>query len=367
MRSYAVACLLGLFSAEAGRMIKQMRHGGSGVGSTSKALWNTYVKSVNDKAAVAGGFQEACKPSMHEARSSYRGAIMLHHGFTACPQQYELLVPMLQSLGFTVFLPTMPGFGYRPGKAASPSRHGAIEDYIDDLPIEHEEYELFAERMHDIMMTARGEKVVGGLSVGGGVAAYQNYLGGYDRAWLAVPMIYANGILNTLLDLSRLTPSLSSSRQGWGEGCEDERAHGRAGICQFTVNNLKSTVDLGRGHNKDASRHGPNFSPGGMQIMFVEDDPTVDTDAVINLAIKYDMDRTSPWICGFDNAVGHSFLSMHDNVDGNMYWLGEVNDMIVQYLAKGNASPQSGTSQSDYPRCDVKCTPETCQYGLKYQ
>lgn len=342
------------------RMAKQSHQ----MGEHASSLWGDYAADADAAAAPAGGLQEACKPGMWPATAAYRGTIMLHHGFTACPQQFDLVVPRLQSAGFTVLTPVMPGHGYRPEVNATGD--GWDDNYLD-MPNYRQEYEAFIDRMHTMMMAANGEKAVAGLSVGGGVAAMQAYKGGYDRRMLMAPMIMPDGIYHTLLMLMRWNREIQYVKQSWGEDCEVRRVPAtRGGSCQFDVMKMSAGVHVGQEHNSDAARGGANFGPGGMQIVFVDEDSTVSTNAVINLAIKYGMDRSSAMICGLDKALPHSFTSLQDNWKTNMYWLPEVNDMIVNYLAHGVNAPQSGMSTSNWPRCDVRCTASTCQHGLLY-
>merc|ERR1719162_1643878 len=104
-------------------------------------------------------------------------------------------------------------------------------------------------------------------------------------------MILAGGFLNTFVSYFNLSPARRYRPVSWGQGCEDERAAGRAGICSFNAAIVAAARNLGRDHSKDAARDG--LKVGDMQIVFVEEDPAVSTTAVIALATKYGMDKSS--------------------------------------------------------------------------
>jgi len=315
------------------------------VGS-SNSFWDEYVAAATKKADASGrGYQDACKPRMHKNKGSYRGSIMLLHGFTACPQQFEKLVPILTSRGYTVFSPVLPGHGYK---------FEGSNDYVEDLPTRAEDYRVFAREMHQVMQASQGEKVLFGMSLGGGVAAFIGSLGNYDRSLLAAPLISAGRFINQFLSAANLLPISRHRELSWGEGCQTERAVGRAGICSFSPAILAGARDLGQAHEQEASHDGLRVKD--MQIVFVEEDSAVSTDAILNLAIDYGMDKTSSKVCGMDAAMGHSFLSPYDDVHLNKYWIDEVNEKIANYLTKGQPLPQDGSSTKDWPGCEIRST-----------
>jgi len=351
--------LLALASSADGARVRDAKVDGevisAGVGSRAANLWNQYASAANAAADRAGrGLQTGCQPQMHTHRGTYRGAVMLFHGFTACGQQFEKLVPLLTARGYTVFTPVNPGHGYN--YESRPD--GTFDDYIADLPQEEEEYREFGREMHEIMQSANGQKVLFGMSLGGGIAAWVNHLGGYDRALLAAPMILASGLLNNVISLANRYPWRRHQVQSWGEGCELERAAGRAGICHFTAAIGAAARNLGQQHSSSVNS-GVDYSQGDVQIMFVDADAAVSTNAIIALGLKYGIDSTSAMICGMDANVGHSFLSPYDNVDEDKYWLNETTQMVADYLTQGRPVPQGGgSSQSQgYPRCDVQHKP----------
>lgn len=351
--------LLALASSAGAARVQNSRVDGevvsAGVGSRAANLWNEYVSAANAAADSTGrGLQTGCQPRMHTHRGTYRGAIMLFHGFTACDQQFEQLIPLLTARGYTVFTPVSPGHGYN-----YESRSGGIfNDYVAALPTDEEEYREFGREMHEIMQSANGEKVLFGLSLGGGIAAWVGHLGGYDRRMLAAPMMLASGLLNNVISLANQFPWRRYQITSWGEGCEVERSAGRAGICHFNAAIGAAARNLGQQHSNSVNG-GVDYSQGEVQIMFVDEDAAVSTNAIISLGLRYGIDRTSEMICGMDANVGHSFLSPYDNIGVDMYWLNETTQMVADYLTQGKPVPQGGgSSQSQgYPRCNIQSKP----------
>jgi len=129
-----------------------------------------------------------------------------------------------------VFTPVLPGHGYN----FDEPRDNGFNDLVADLPDREEEYRVFAREMHQVMQAAQGEKTIFGMSLGGGVAAWLGHLRGYDRSMLAAPLVLAGRFLNPFLSFVNLSPLRRDRPLSWGQGCEDERAAGRAGICNFS-------------------------------------------------------------------------------------------------------------------------------------
>lgn len=73
--------------------------------------WNAYARKTKSEAPGAT-LQEGCAPLRIEGTKPIKGVVVLFHGYSACPQQYDLLGPEIASRGFDVLLPLNPGHGY---------------------------------------------------------------------------------------------------------------------------------------------------------------------------------------------------------------------------------------------------------------
>lgn len=345
--------------------------------AAARAKWSNYVSETQAAYAAQGtSIQAGCQPALHEPQGAYKGTVILFHGFTACNQQFEQLAPRLTAHGFLVLMPLLPGHG-AVHKATKQVNAGPVwcpwctkrttpDDFIDMLPSDYKEYQLFAKKMIEIMEGAGGETAVFGLSLGGAIAAWAGQQFPFTRQFIAVPMVQLGGVLDNIARfLNWVTFTAAGEIEiGWGEGCYNERDKGRAGICDFKKKHVLAGRDLGS-HDYDSLKGPlPNAVGGGVQFVFVEGDGAVSTHWVQELATKSGVAKTTPYICGFDAAVGHSFLSTYDNPDQNKYWLDEVTRKVADYLGKGTALPQSGSVSAErgWPRCQLVCTAQSCPW-----
>lgn len=328
----------------------------------AKDMWNAYVTRVTKEANDGhSGFQSGCEPKMWESTTgSYRGVVLLYHGLTACNEQYDDLGPKLAARGFAVLAPVVVGHGLNYNRTA----HKAKDD-IALLPKDKSAYQNFAMEMKSIVEAAGGESAVYGLSLGGALSSYTAYHGNFDRRLITVPYIKAASVGNTILTALREHLLLANIRVGWGDSCEQRRVNtDRAGYCQFTGRQLKVARDFGLKHLKEikSDRFWGKFKPpadGSVQMMFVDGhrhshDGAVQIRAQEDLAQALDVDIRGPHYCGLEEPIPHSYLSRKDNYGTNMYWLNELLDMIVDYLAEGIPFGQEGQINGR-PRCNLKC------------
>jgi len=336
-----------------------MHQRAGGLSSTARIMWDSYVQRVTQEANSKNGFQEECGPKIWENTRSYRGTVLLYHGLTACTQQYEYLAPLLASKGFVVLAPTIPGHGLRFTLNVSTNE---AEDDISTLPGTSKEYVEFAEEMNAIMAAAGGETAVGGLSLGGALATYSAIKGDYTRQLIIAPYFRARGIGDTILNLIKIFPWRADQRQGWGDECEARRWLQRDGYCQFTGRQLRACRDFGL---QALSISKTKVTPGSTQIVFVDGDDAVQEGPIELLARTMGIDfigGRSPYYCGLEKPIPHSFLSDKDNPNMNMYWLREANQMIADFLADGIPFPVEGRTEGrQRNRCRLRCTDSTCE------
>lgn len=328
----------------------------------AKELWDAYVTRVTLEANTGHrGFQSGCEPKMWESTTgSYRGVVLLYHGLTACTEQYEDLAPKLAARGFAVLAPTVVGHGLDYDHAREEA-----QDDISMLPRSEEPYQDFAMEMNSIVEAAGGETAVYGLSLGGALTSYTAWHGNFDRRLITVPYIRAAGIGNSILSALEASLILANLRVGWGESCEQRRVNtDRAGYCQFNGRQVEAARDFGANHLKEIKsdkfwRGAAAPADGAVQMMYVDghdhkNDGAVQISAQEELAEALGVDIYGPHFCGLEEPIPHSYLSRKDNYGMNMYWLNELLDMIVDYLAEGIPIGQEGQINGR-PRCMIKC------------
>ena len=133
-------------------------------------LWEQYLASV-----PMDSLQEDCKPRLLPPLTAvpYRGVAVLYHGYTACPQQFFELARLLNERGFAVVLPLLPGHG----RMWVDTAKGRV-DQTQLLPTglmgdshNYQDYMTQVRALNAVAAEFSGEHVVGGLSVGGAMAA----------------------------------------------------------------------------------------------------------------------------------------------------------------------------------------------------
>ena len=307
--------------------------------SAGLAAWNAYVNRTKASAKL----QPGCVPVRVAPRAGApkRGTILLFHGFTACPQQYLDISQTLAASGWEVLLPLNPGHGRMPTSVAN----GDARDDFSDMPTSasKERYTQFAREMNRIMADAPGERVVGGLSLGGAIAARavaEAPAKTYARALYMSPFFGVPGAAGWLSKAANvLVPGRDA---GWGDGCEEERSTGRAGICDFQVQHLRGAADFA----EDTARLRQKLAGTKTQIVGVEADGAADNGATKRVA-----EGAGAALCLYPKGVPHSFLSRFDNPKAERYWLPTVSAQVTGFLANGSPVPTSGTSTEGGAKC----------------
>ncbi len=306
-----------------------------GISPNTLNAWNQYVNQVRS----TGKIQKGCTPFYKKAEGNVTGSVMLFHGYSACPQQYEELSALLSKQGFNVFVPLLPGHGKQQiqvdGKTIDDSAQLPETDSINI-------YDNFAKNIGSILKDEPGTKVVAGLSVGGALAArvmlYHSDI--YDRALLMAPFFNAAAPVNVLLPaLGAIVPN---RRMSWGEGCEKQRQGGRAGYCNFKIGNVAAVRKFGLETLKQVA----NINKP-VQITGVEKDPAASNSAIAEAARTIPNSQT----CFFAKGASHSMLSRIDNIGIEMFWLRPLQQQIVQYVVSGKNFDITGNSEHNLGLC----------------
>lgn len=309
----------------------------SPLGAEARDAWRAYVAELANVQ-----LQPGCRPFMSTLPPGvdYRGVALLFHGYTACPQQFDEVSKALAARGIVVLAPTLPGHGRVPLRDSS----GAAVDQVSSLPRDDDfaAYTRFAVKMHGILSKANGVRVVGGISVGGAIAARVAAHGdAADRVWLANSFFDAAGVAASLLaPANALAPDY---RHSWGTACEAERARGRAGYCQFLITNLRAVQRFGTETAGMATR-----VKARTQILGVEDDASASSPAIAAYGRNVPMAST----CFFRAGVSHSLLSRYDNPDEPKPWIPATILQLVRFAADGAFFREDGASTiAGFPRC----------------
>lgn len=297
--------------------------------------WQDHLKSAKS----GGELQKDCSPFFKLAKENVKGSVMLFHGYSACPQQYNEVAAELADIGYNVFVPLLPGHGRVPVKSGD-----KVIDNSENLPDVKSTviYEKFAANMGLMLKDEPGTKVIGGLSVGGVIASRAMLANPdiYDRGFLMAPFFNAAGPVSLLIPaVEAIMPNKS---MGWGEKCENQRRLGRAGYCDFKVTNIAAVRRFGLDTLKDV---GNIKKP--MQIIGVEKDPAASNSAIAEAVKKLPNSDA----CFFAEGASHSMLSRQDNVSTNMFWLAPLKQQMIRYIDTGKGFDIGSKSEHGLGQC----------------
>jgi pimeloyl-ACP methyl ester carboxylesterase len=118
------------------------------------------VAAIQAAEAADPTVREDCRTRLYDHGAASEQVIILFHGYTNCPRQYDVLAPELADLGYTVYVPRVP-------------HHGQREDLPRPLDtLTAAEIVHYADDAVDIA-DGLGDRVVAlGLSGGGTVTSY---------------------------------------------------------------------------------------------------------------------------------------------------------------------------------------------------
>lgn len=293
------------------------------------------------KAEAGGDLQEGCEPTHLRAANpaQAKGVVVLYHGFTACPQQYFDLGKRLASQGYEVFLPLVPGHGRKQATQG-------VDHSFDLIPGSASGYRATIDRINGLVERTKGEKIIGGLSVGGAMAltAVQLNPSLYDRQLLFAPLLkFSNTFLSTFAgvaggDVKILIggQDISENVVGFGEACSvEEKQRGRAGYCNFKVRHVSGLQDFG---SAIVSRRDQMIKEGKKirtvaQFVLAENDIAVSNPEIFaNIKALAAIQKVTA--CVVRKPATHSMISPFDK-PFNKPWLTGLTQKTEAFVNKG--------------------------------
>lgn len=313
--------------------------------------WQSYIDETGKVARQAD-----CQPRLLPASPDIqrRGAVVMLHGFSGCPQQFFELGERIANRGFDVLLPVLPGHGLLP-----------TQDNEDDLsrlpgePYSEIGYAKLAERMNGIMATSPGTRVIVGFSLGGAIGLNANLQAPhlYDRQLLLSPMlaIWGGAFVEGLAELIGRIPGIRNIRvkpASFREECRDWQVAGRAGFCDYRYRHVLPLLVL-EDQNRELNRQIILKKP--IQVVGAGDERYISNDQLVSLAER--QSRNGPIsLCFMPDDVAHEMLSPYENSGKEMYWLADLLDDAVAFIADGKFFPSLSHPDQDSdasPRCRI--------------
>lgn len=307
----------------------------SALGERGRRAWAAHLWASSN-----AEHQPTCAPRRFAPQGEPKGVVVIFHGFSACPDQFDLIGPRVAADGFEVLVPLLPGHGrVLPPKPTSQK----LVDDVSTLPTRRDwqRYRDFAEDWADVLTEARGSRVLVGYSLGGAlamqaVAARSNSM---DRALVIAPFLsisntFARMILGMAegVDALLTTNPFDPMEHHWGPSCEDERRLGRGGYCSFQVNHVAAAQLLG-----NEARHalGRASRVPALQLVVIDEDDAVHTPLAVDmLRLAATRSPDARW-CSYARGMPHSFFSPKDRPTDPKPWLPAFTDAAVALITQG--------------------------------
>jgi len=298
--------------------------------SAFQEAWNTYTNEVNSLPR-----QRDCVPRFIPASTTKerRGAVVMFHGYSGCPQQYFTLAAQVAAKGYDVLLPLHPGHGLQPDANG--------DEDLSRLPQSNDEqnrYAEFAVRMNDVMAHSPGKKIVVGFSLGGAIAlnASLNAPDLYDRQLLLSPMLAIRGgaFIEGLTGVLGKTPGIRNlvvKPAGVREMCAAWQAAGRAGFCDYRFKDVIALLEIEDINNALYAEQPPTIP---IQIITAGDEKYVSNPRIAAF-VEQQREHSPVSLCTLPEDVPHEMLSPYENPERQMYWLTGLLAGTVDFIVNG--------------------------------
>jgi alpha-beta hydrolase superfamily lysophospholipase len=264
-----VAALIALLATLAALLMRPLTPSGLGshphpVASYVDALRLVDSLRAEDSAAIA----PECGTLLmdHGARSAR--VVVLLHGLTNCPAQFDSLARIAYARGANVLVPRLP-------------HHGFADRMTDELArMDATELCAFTDRVLDAAAGLGDTVIVAGLSVGGVLAAWAGQeRADVGRAVVIAPMIgwaRAPGPLLTAL-LTRAGGALPNTFVWWDDKLKQDLAGPAHVYPRFATRSVAATMRVGAAVRAAAERRSPACR--SLVVVTVGGDPAVDNGA----------------------------------------------------------------------------------------
>ena len=293
--------------------------------------WETYAA-----AQAAKGLQFGCQPRRYRPPPGKprQGLVLAIHGFSACPQQFFQLGPLLAYQGFEVLVPVLPGHGLRPRPDGTENL-----DQVPDADSWASGYGGLAENMNQIAALAGGERILIGYSLGGTVAinAALRAPDLYARLLLVAPLIEIRGGagLQAAVDLLGRTPGI----RDWGPkppelaaACAEWTAAGRTGFCDYRLAHIPALIQLAA-QNRDWLPRQPLTLP--TQFILADADAVISNAAAMALATEQPRVISPMQLCTLTGDVPHEIFTPYENAGRKMTWLPRFLEIAANFVVSG--------------------------------
>jgi len=199
------------------------------------------------RAAEAQGISSECGTRLMTHGAKTHRVIVMFHGLTNCPEQFDSLGRLSFARGANVLIPRLP-------------HHGLANRMTGDLAhMSAPEMRAFTDRVMDAASGLGDSVTVAGLSIGGSIAAWvAQHRPGVDRAVMIAPMIglsVARGRRSPVV--ARLMGAFPNSFMWWDPARKEKLAGPTYVYPRFATHSISAMLTMGWTTLEDAERHPP--------------------------------------------------------------------------------------------------------------
>lgn len=316
------------------------------------------------RAAHLKDIQLQCEPQRYSPPEGVtpRGVAVLLHGFSACPDQYDVLGPQLAAAGYEVLVPLFPGHGAKP-LSLSPRK-----DDVEGVPRVGAGWGPMVARVNELGQMFQGERVLVGLSHGSNIAlrAIQTSPTLWSKAFLMAPKLkneasFFKFLLSSpihILSIDQLSDpemiqqnpadygeqKLLSMRSGWKKCSEvdSKPPANRGGFCNFENRHAMAMFDLGDVVVKSAESAAAKGTQVSTRVQFVlsTTDNGVCNNSTLKVLNSLRKSGADARACMMPEGVPHSMFSRHDSPYVKP-WVPTLFDQVQSFLTDEKFVPGS--------------------------
>jgi esterase/lipase len=260
-----------------------------------------YRATLDALAAVAAAdadnpaIDPRCLPLVLAHAAPAPRAIMLFHGFTNCPRQFNEFAHLLYGVGYNVYVPRLP-------------RHGLRDKLGTSLAgLTAEELCTFAETSVRLAAGLGATLSVLGLSVGATLAAWLAQTQPLDRAVAVAPFFSVNRIGTLLEPVLAGALELAPNAELWWDPRVKASAKPDHAYPRFATHALAQCLDLGR-RIYDAAPRAPARAASSILVLNAKD-PAIDAGAARDVWSALRAGGSSTVVFTFENlAARHDII-----------------------------------------------------------
>lgn len=315
-------------------------------------VWQKYLDTIDFNNIQLPG----CKPiKLTPSKDVYRnpkGIVVLFHGFTSCPQQWESIGKQLAKAGHLVYIPLLPGHGIKRVPSEQHLQSLPRIDLKQNKSFDAKLYQKFIRKIN-LLASSYGEKmpkVIAGLSGGGALAVETalNATSPWDQMILLAPLLDTSHVLQSILKVTSIFRP--NHVLHYGEQCIKETHLGRAGYCEVNTQSLQYMINLGKNAFNTFEKEGLTIK-SSIMVVGIEDDYSVNNDNILKFNQIAEKHRTKSYTCFFSSAVPHSMVSRFENLHTDQHWIPRLESYIIRYIEDRVPFPYSHSQNNDFMEC----------------